>query len=136
MLMIEEASRRAQAVLVVEDDSDVRDAVVEALRDSGRTALGARDGSHALQLIECGEIPRPCLVLLDWIMAPMSGEEFLRQIGERPDAADFPIVVTTAGARLEFGATRPNVLGTLRKPLDLNQLLGAVSLFCDGEVWG
>jgi len=131
--MPEEARRRARAVLVVEDDRDVRETVVEALRESGREAFGARDGSHALQLIEWGEIPRPCLVLLDWLMAPMSGEEFLQRVGQRPDAADFPTVVMTAASTLELSAVRPNVLGTLRKPLDLERLLGAVSLFCDGE---
>jgi len=134
--MGEEAPRRAKAVLVVEDDSDVQETVLEALRDSGRRAFGARDGSHALQLIQSGEIPRPCLVLLDWIMTPMSGEEFVREIGQRPDADDFPIVVMTAATSLELGAIHPNVIATLRKPLNLNQLLGAVSLFCDGEVQG
>ena len=78
-----EDSRRANAVLVVDDDDDVRAAVADLVEDSGRQAFTARDGGEALRKLDTDSIPRPCLVLLDWIMNPMSGEEFLTQLNTR-----------------------------------------------------
>jgi CheY-like chemotaxis protein len=60
----------AGSVLVVDDDRDLRELVADVVEGSGRRVFTARDGTDALQRIEGADLPRPCIVLLDWLMHP------------------------------------------------------------------
>ena len=62
------------SIFLVEDDFDVREALVETLRDSGYEVESAADGEQAIQLLRAGA--RPGLILLDLMMPRMSGSEF------------------------------------------------------------
>jgi CheY-like chemotaxis protein len=46
--------RGEQPILVVEDDNDVRDAMVQVLQSEGYAAIPAVDGRDALERIEDG----------------------------------------------------------------------------------
>jgi CheY-like chemotaxis protein len=48
-----------------------------------------RQGAHA-------EAPRPDLILLDWYMPRMHGEEVLEQIKKDPDLKRIPVVIMTS----------------------------------------
>ena len=87
---------RGKAVLVVDDDANLRETLAEVVETTGRRALMAKSGSDALSKLDSA--PRPCLVLLDLGMSPMSGQEFLEELRTRPDAADFPVVLTSGTA--------------------------------------
>jgi CheY-like chemotaxis protein len=115
-----EGTRRSKAVLVVEDDDDVREGLADAIEDTGRAVFTARDGSDALEKLDSDSIPRPCLILLDWIMTPMTGEDFLVQLRARASADDFPVLIISA--TLLPGAILPGVVGTLAKPFDIEDL--------------
>jgi CheY-like chemotaxis protein len=67
---------KGHAVLVVDDDADVREALAELVATSGRPVFTAADGGEALELLDADAVPRPCLVLLDLMMAPMDGRAF------------------------------------------------------------
>ena len=54
----------SHTVLVVEDDLDIRQALMEILDEQGFAALGARDGAEALDLLSRAT-ELPCLILLD-----------------------------------------------------------------------
>jgi PAS domain S-box-containing protein len=69
-----ELGSRAETILVVEDDDDVRDYTVEILRELGYRVVEARDGQTALQLFERAEQPVQ-LLLTDVVMPVMSGSE-------------------------------------------------------------
>jgi CheY-like chemotaxis protein len=68
------------SVLVVEDETDLRETVADVLKALGRRVFTAGDGSDALRQLDGDRIPRPCLILLDWFMAPMGGKEFLEKL--------------------------------------------------------
>ena len=76
--MIDDATR-SRAVLVVDDDRDLRELVADVLEGSGRRVFTARDGADALQQLDRDGFPRPCLLLLDWYMAPMGGRACVRE---------------------------------------------------------
>ena len=118
------------SILLVEDDPDIRMGVAELLREVGHTVFPARDGHDALRLLDEGAIPRPCLILLDWIMSPMSGPEFLEALRQRPDVAQLPIVVVSAASDLEQARTAPEVIAVLQKPFDIDALLAATETHC------
>src|SRR4051794_32381995 len=57
---------RSGAILLVEDDEDIRDAVVGLLEDEGMAVLTATNGQEALDLLQSGQKIR--LILLDLMM--------------------------------------------------------------------
>lgn len=106
-------------VLVVEDDDDMREAICEVAIRAGMSAIGARNGLEALDVLErCGRLPD--LVLLDLRMPVMDGWEFLRR--RSPEAATIPVVLLTGASAGRIPAGLP----TLRKPITCELLLDAM----------
>ena len=122
---------RCQAILIVDDDADVREAMVDAVAGPNRRVFAAREGMEALSLLAGSEVPRPCLILLDWLMAPMNGEAFLNRLRERADFQQLPVVLVSASAHVPGNEFEPpGVHATLRKPFELEQLLGLLNELC------
>jgi CheY-like chemotaxis protein len=111
------------SVLVVDDDDDIREAICGILEAEGYTTMTAENGEVALRTMDKGR--RPCVVLLDLMMPVMSGWDFMREVSEKKDLDDLPVVVVSAYTEPANGAKR-----ILKKPLDVKQLLGAVREFC------
>jgi two-component system response regulator MprA len=86
--------KTARRVLVIEDDPDVRDALLAFLVGLGYPAVGVPDGAHALELLEKGELP--ALILLDIMMPKMDGRAFRRRQLANPALARIPVIVITA----------------------------------------
>jgi len=117
-----------RTLLLVEDDPAIRESIAEVLREAGRTVVCASDGLEALAKLDVVE--RPCLILLDLMMPRMDGIEFLRQLGKHPRSKDFPVLVLSAHATVQQAELYPGVLGTLRKPFDIGQLMSWVDEHC------
>ncbi len=81
------------AILVVEDEADVRDHVCAYL---AREGFPVREAENGLRALESLEAERPSLILLDLMMPEMDGFAFLRALRARPDSRDVPVVVLTA----------------------------------------
>lgn len=78
-----EPAGRSGAILVVEDDPDLRDALRIFLEDEGHRAMTAADGVIALDMVAQGLI-RPDLVLADYnLPRGMTGVEVARTLRER-----------------------------------------------------
>ncbi len=113
-------TEQSAAVLVVEDDRAVRDAVERALSFEGYAVSTARDGSEALSAILNDP---PDVILLDVMMPHVDGLETARRIRARGIA--IPILILTARhevsdrvAGLDAGADDYMV-----KPFALEELL-------------
>ena len=119
---------RAKAVLVVEDDPDMRQLVEEILTDEGYRVQTAGDGQAALE-----EVARelPAMILLDMRMPRMNGWEFARAFRERYGRRA-PIVVLTAAADAGQRAAEIEADGYLGKPFELNDLVRTVGKFAAG----
>ncbi len=115
-------------VLLVEDDVDVREAVLDTLLDEGHHAVGLGDGSSALNHLRRAK--PPCLILLDWNMAPMNGAEFLSEMQKDAELATLPVVVMTADSRTHDALTLQGLAGFLKKPVSLNDLFAIVDKYC------
>jgi len=115
-------------VLVVDDEEDIREAVVLILESNGYTARGAEHGADALALLRAGF--KPCVILLDLTMPIMDGWTFCEETGKDPTLAALPIVVVSAVAPQDSRDGRVRAVERLRKPLDVAKLLGAVERYC------
>jgi len=120
--MLDATARRRTAILVVDDDTEVRETLADAVESTGRPVFSAANGLEALQLLQ-DQIPRPCLVLLDWHMHPVSGEEFMRTLHSWPDADQIRVVIMSASARRPF-AQRDlgGVVAVMRKPFGIEDI--------------
>ncbi len=117
------------AVLVVDDDPYIREALAEVLEDEGYRVATARDGEEALERL--GREPLPALILLDLRMPGMSGWEVRRRLLEVPALARIPVVLLSADSRLEEAEAVLGAAGSLRKPPSLDELLAAIGRFAE-----
>jgi len=115
-------------VLVVEDDRDLRDAMVESLRQENYDTLGAANGDEALGILREGRLPR--VIFLDLRMPVMDGWEFCRILEGNPTLAEIPIAIVSALREPRRLPERKRDAGLFQKPVDLDVLLGTARSYC------
>lgn len=94
------APHRTGAVLVIEDDADVRNLLVRVLTDEGHVSIAASDGESALALIGRGAI-RPDIILTDFNLPNgMNGLRLGGLLRERLGMA-VPVIILTADISTE-----------------------------------
>ncbi len=86
-------TQKQPRVLVVDDESAIRDMITFALQRAGMECHAAADAQEALLAISEN---RPDLVLMDWMMPGVSGLELTRRLRKDPFTADIPIIMLTA----------------------------------------
>src|SRR5512147_3054230 len=106
----------------VEDDEDIQRIVRLSLeRIGGMTVDIIGDPSGAIErMIAFG----PDLVVLDWMMPRIDGPALCRQMRERPETSDLPVVFVTAKASpREVEELRAlGAAGTIAKPFSPTEL--------------
>jgi signal transduction histidine kinase/CheY-like chemotaxis protein len=110
-------------IVLVEDETLVREITARVLGRSGYTVLEAHDGEEALQMVRrhAGQID---LVITDVVMARMGGLELARRVAdERPG---LPILLMSGYNTEEMPSDAPTI-GFLQKPFTPNELLQKVA---------
>jgi chemotaxis protein histidine kinase CheA/ActR/RegA family two-component response regulator len=121
--------RRAEATrksaLVVDDSHSVRKTVSQLLADAGYEVRTARDG---LEAIEALTQRRADIVLTDLEMPNLNGLEMTRQLRERIDPTQLPIVMLTSrdSDKHRASARAAGVSHYLTKPYTDGALLGVM----------
>ena len=110
----------ACSVLVVDDDSAIREALAEVLEQLGYHVAVAIDGQEAAELLELGL--QPNAIVLDMMMPRMDGWTFLTQLRANPKFQEVPVVVATAMTT----ETPRGADALLQKPFDSADLHRAV----------
>jgi signal transduction histidine kinase len=111
-----------ETVLVVDDDDDVRDAVVLALESGGHTVLRAADGAEALRVIrDNAEIVE--LVITDLNMPVRGGAELIDDLAKAHP--HLPVVVVSGYSSSDNTDLPPEVL-FVPKPFSTKMLLACV----------
>jgi CheY-like chemotaxis protein len=109
------------AILIVDDDTDLRDALAEIFAAAGYSVTTAANGKEALA---CLDEHRPNVILLDMMMPVMDGREFLEGKRARPAVADVPVIVASASTTSD---EVPGATATFDKPCDVEELLATVA---------
>ena len=110
-------------VLVVDDESDLRELLVDALSDSQVEIHCAASGKEAIRLAMAS---RPDLIVTDLCLGDCTGLDVIDRL--RALTPDIPAIVITgqADAAAFSEASRRRPLEMLNKPLDLDRLRRAV----------
>jgi CheY-like chemotaxis protein len=111
------AAERDKNILVVEDDTIIREAMKMVLEWEGYKVATAANGREALDRLRWTDPPG--LILLDLMMPVMDGWQFLHDQKQDPALASIPVVVVTAAA----DATPRDVAGRVQKPFQPEELL-------------
>ncbi len=119
----------SHTVLVVEDDLDVRQALVDILEDHGFQTVGARDGAEALAFL-LGAAELPCVILLDLMMPVMDGASFRYAQRREPRLASIPVVVLSAYRDVDRHAHGLDAVSVLRKPPTVRELVNVLRTHC------
>lgn len=115
--------RPAAPVLVVEDNAEVRHALVTLLESDGYAAAEAENGLEALALLRSADV-RPCLIVLDMVMPRMDGWDFrAEQVRDERFSSILVVVVSADPLAVQAGHTGAAVL---LKPFDPEKLLELV----------
>jgi putative two-component system response regulator len=96
--MMENARRRPQRILIVDDNPDNIFLSRELLSSRGYEVVTATNADAALAAIQA---QHPDLILLDVIMPGRSGYEICRELKENPDTRLIPIVMITGLTDME-----------------------------------
>jgi CheY-like chemotaxis protein len=113
-------------VLIVEDDTDVREFMDVLLTTHGFETMTAANGREALERMRAR---RPCLVLLDLMMPVMDGWQFRAEQLSEPALADVPVICVTAVAEHSERLERLQA-PCLQKPVEFQTLLDVVEGAC------
>jgi CheY-like chemotaxis protein len=108
-------------VLVVDDDAEIRQALLELLEDEEYGVILAANGKEALDLVAAGL--KPDVILLDVMMPVMDGWHFLSARLKHPELIEVPIIIISAGQEAEREARKVGVFEVAKKPLHVDDLI-------------
>jgi CheY-like chemotaxis protein len=113
-------------VLIVEDDSDLREMMAQLLTLEGFQSATVANGKEALKYLSGGDTPN--VILLDLMMPVMDGWEFRRVQQADPVLSRVPTIVLSALDQTRAVDLKPDAF--LKKPLDFDRLLQLVREYC------
>jgi len=122
------AQGQGETILVVEDDTTVRAALMDVLEMLNYRPLEAKDGREALTVIKQHKGDQGIsLVLCDWVMPVMEGVELVRELQQQHRAVKV-VILTGHSLDQETKARAPeSVVGWAQKPPRLEQLAQVVA---------
>lgn len=120
-----------QKILVVEDDDDLRDALLITLEAAGHLAQGANGGPQALARLEHETFN---MVVSDLRMAPMDGLELLAAIRQRWPV--LPVLLMTAFGDVDkaVAAMRGGACDFMMKPFEPQALIEQIKRYATAPV--
>jgi len=117
-----DSEHRRAAVLVIDDEADVRDLVADVLASHGHRVTVADGGREGLACFKAGSYD---LVLTDLGMPDLDGWEVARAI--RSSGGDTPVLLLTGWADAADSEAATLVDGILKKPFGVDELGAAVA---------
>lgn len=125
---VEREEKKKKSILLVDDEADVAQGLAALLRARGYEVEIARDGLEALGRLE--REPLPDLVLLDYEMPQLDGEEVLARLRREARTAHLPVLLATAST-IDLSRLR-RVSGLLRKPYPRHVLFAMIARLLEG----
>ncbi len=115
-------------ILIVEDESIIRTVAKMSLTPLGREILFAENGQEALVI---ARRDRPAIILLDYLMPLMDGNETLRELKSDDTTKDIPVIIMSANEKV-FSGTHIGFAGAacfISKPFNPSTLRSQVHHF-------
>jgi CheY-like chemotaxis protein len=117
----------AKRILVVEDDTSIRELLVELLESEGYSVVSAVNGLEGLKVLQSES--HPDLILIDLMMPVMDGYSFRTEQLKNVIWSKIPTVVMSAEANAKEKMKNFNITAFLSKPVELETILKTVARF-------
>jgi CheY-like chemotaxis protein len=114
-------------ILVVEDDTSIRELLVELLESEGYEVASAVNGLEGIKYLQNNK--RPDLILIDLMMPVMDGYTFRTEQLKNDVWAQIPTVVMSAEANAKDKMKSYKITAFLSKPVELDTILATVELY-------
>lgn len=118
-----------KAVMIMDDDVDIRLTLADILEDEGYSVTSASDGLEGIHAINSMTHP-PGLIILDLMMPNMNGHEFLKVRAENDKLALIPVAYFSADTEIHSKSQEAGV-ESIRKPVNFGELLSVVRKHCN-----
>lgn len=112
-------------ILVIEDETEIRERIVRGLGFSGYQASGAGDGAEGVARLMQEPVD---VIICDMMMPSLNGFGTLAVLSDHPDLTDIPVIVLTAlGEKTtrDF-ALGKGVRGYMTKPFQFSELVETI----------
>lgn len=126
------ASTKAKKILTVDDDEDIRSSICDRLELEGFETVWAKNGRVALEYMRAThDADLPDLILLDFMMPIMNGQEFCKEKAKIERLSHIPVVMMTASGNLVnvMDKIDSNANGYMSKPMDDTTIVNMVRHF-------
>lgn len=114
-------------ILVVEDDTSIRELLVELLESEGYDVASAVNGLEGLKILQSQKLPD--LILIDLMMPVMDGYSFRTEQLKNQEWSKIPTVVMSAEANAKEKMKNFNITAFLSKPVELETILKTVARY-------
>ncbi|GAA3392491.1 response regulator transcription factor [Cryptosporangium minutisporangium] len=121
------------AIVIAEDDPDIRGMISEKLSRAGHSVTATEDGAAALVAVRRSV---PDVVVLDMQMPGLSGLDVVRLLRVDPATADVPVIMVTSHSQAQYIGESFNsgVNDFLAKPFSPRELAARIErLMVDGQ---
>ncbi len=115
----------AESILIVDDDVDICEALKDMLELDGYNVQTVNSGYEAVEAVKRN---RYCLIIVDYLMRPMSGIKTIREL--RKITFETPIILMTALGKEENiikEIKAEGVFDILHKPLNIDMMYKTIS---------
>ncbi|GAA0258174.1 MULTISPECIES: response regulator [Pseudomonas] len=110
-------------ILVVDDEYLIADILGFALEDEGFMVVTASNGRKALDVLER---ERPSLIITDFMMPVMDGQQLAEAVRALPSVNHLPIILMS-GAQAHIGMERSDLFdAVLAKPFKIDLIVAEV----------
>jgi CheY-like chemotaxis protein len=118
----------SRKIMVVEDDQPILELMDLMIRKLGYEPILIANGLEALELITKEQ---PALILLDIMMTPINGWEFLEKIRGDLGMHEMPVILFTASPLVDekMGQLKDPFLGVLTKPVSYGELKEGIARY-------
>jgi PAS domain S-box-containing protein len=116
---------RDTTILIVDDDAELREAVVDVLAGKGYCVVQAGHGRQALDYLN-GCATLPALILLDLQMPQMDGHQLMKLLKADPRHTAIPVVLVSSQPDTREVAQTLGAAAYLQKPIEVVPLLQSV----------
>lgn len=115
-------------ILIVDDEYLIADILGFALEDAGYRVEKASNGRKALDALRARRVE---LVITDYMMPVLNGEELVRAIREELQLFDLPVILMS-GAQASQGRVGPQLFAAVfDKPFDMDRMIAKVHELLD-----
>jgi len=117
-----------RTILIVEDDQPILEMMDLMIRRLGHEPVLMTNGIDALDFIKT---TTPSLIMLDIMMMPIDGWEFLEKLRGEYNRKDIPVLIFSASPAVEERMTQLNdpLLDVLHKPVTFDELRKGIARY-------